>query len=77
MEANFDFLNYQNKNVDFIPRKIEICDVQNGQVSLLEMDPYAGLVEVVYAIKTLKGGRRIQKILVIPKDKTITPIYRN
>ncbi|MBE6344668.1 MAG: hypothetical protein E7063_03105 [Spirochaetaceae bacterium] len=77
MEANFEFLKHQNKNVDFIPRKIEICDIQNGQVSLLEMDPYAGLVEVVYAIKTMKGGRKIQKILVIPKDKTITPIYRN
>lgn len=77
MEVNFDFLNYQNKIVDCIPDKVVFCGQNNTQVSLLDIDPYAGLIETIYAIKTIKNVKHIQKIMVIPKDKSIHPLARN
>lgn len=77
MEVNFEFLNYQNKIVDCIPDEVVFCGQNNTQVSLLDIDPYVGLIETIYAIKTIKNVKHIQKIMVIPKDKSIHPLARN
>ena len=42
MEANLNFINYQNKIIDYIPDEVVFCGKTNTQVSLLSMDPNIG-----------------------------------
>lgn len=49
-----------------------------GYFALVEKDPYVGLCEVIYGVKWMsdKGRNNIQKLIVIPEQRT-NPLIRN
>ena len=78
MSLEKDYLDYENTMINYIPdcvinyRLTEYYKKAN--VSVLKISPVVGLCEDVYALKFSKGIKYIQKVLVIPKDKTISPL---
>lgn len=81
MSLEKDYLDYENTMINYIPDCVinyRLSKYSNkANVSVLKISPVVGLCEDVYALKLSKGIKYIQKVLVIPKDKTISPLYRN
>lgn len=93
LHTNNSFMERQNKRIDVIPKingvpfsELILKDnsfIENNPrmtfyYSLLEKDPYVGIVEVVYGIRHLSKINKnvMQKLIVIPEKKSV-PIIRN
>ena len=76
---NEDFLKEQNSKVEEVSErvlKVAANFLEKAYISDIEKS-CVGLVEVIYARKIFVSGEKVQKVCVIPLDRTVEPLIRN